>query len=71
MQRSLYTEEVALLALDEFERKWDEQLPSIAKSWRRNWGNVATLFVCPEAIIKSIYATNAIEALNSVIRKSI
>jgi transposase-like protein len=29
------TEQAALLALDEFEYKWDKQFPSIAKSWRR------------------------------------
>ncbi|WP_408065659.1 transposase [Bathymodiolus septemdierum thioautotrophic gill symbiont] len=33
--------------------------------------NVATLFAYPEAIRKAIYTTNAIESLNSVIRKSI
>ncbi len=65
------TEEEALLALDDFEYKWDKQFPSIAKSWRRNWDNVATLFSYPEAIRKAIYTTNAIESLNSVIRKSI
>jgi putative transposase len=65
------TEEEALLALDEFEHRWDKQFPSIAKSWRRNWDNIATLFVYPEAIRKAIYTTNAIESLNSVIRKSI
>lgn len=65
------TEEEALLALDHFEQKWDAKFPSIGKSWRRNWENVATLFLYPEAIRKVIYTTNAIESLNSVIRKSI
>ena len=65
------TEEEALLALDEFEHRWGGQFPSIAKSWRRHWDNVATLFIYPEAIRRAIYTTNAIESLNSVIRKSI
>lgn len=65
------TEEEALLELDKFEQKWDAKFPSISKSWRRNWDNVATLFLYPEAIRKVIYTTNAIESLNSVIRKSI
>lgn len=65
------TEEEALLALDQFADKWDAKFPSIGKSWRRNWENVATLFLYPEAIRKVIYTTNAIESLNSVIRKSI
>ena len=59
------------MALDEFEYKWGKQFPSIVKSWRRNWDNIATLFAYPEAIRKAIYTTNAIESLNSVIRKSI
>lgn len=58
------TEEEALPVLDEFEHRWDKQCPSIAKSWRRNWDNVATLFAYPEAIRKAIYTTNAIESLN-------
>jgi len=65
------TEEEALLALDEFENRWSKQRPSIAKSWRLNWDNIATLFVYPKVIRKAIYTTNALESLNSVIRKSI
>ena len=57
------TEEEALLALDEFEHRWSGQFPSIGKSWRRHWDNIATLFVYPEAIRKAIYTTNAIESL--------
>jgi transposase-like protein len=47
-----------------------EQYPQIIKSWRDNWDNVATLFQCPPDIRKAIYTTNAIESLNSVIRKA-
>lgn len=65
------TEEEALHELNKFEQKWQAKFPSISKSWRRNWDNVATFFLYPEAIRKVIYTTNAIESLNSVIRKSI
>jgi len=65
------TEEEALLALEQFEAKWDAKFPSIGKSWRNHWDNVSTLFLYPEAIRKAIYTTNAIESLNSVIRKAI
>lgn len=65
------TEEEALYTLDQFEQKWDSKFTSIGKSWRRYWDNVATLFLYPEAIRKVIYTTNAIESLNSMIRKSI
>jgi putative transposase len=65
------TEEEAVLELDRFAEKWDEKYPQISKSWRANWPNLITLFDYPEGIRKVIYTTNAIESLNSVIRKSV
>lgn len=65
------TEEEALLALEQFETKWNAKFPSIGRSWRNHWDNISTLFLYPEAIRKAIYTTNAIESLNSVIRKAI
>ena len=65
------TEEEALLALDRFSEKWDEKYPQISRSWRAHWDNVNTLFRYPKDIRKAIYTTNAIESLNSVIRKAI
>lgn len=64
------TEEEALSALDQFDDCWGEKYPQIGKSWRSNWGNLNTLFEYPPAIRKAIYTTNAIESLNSVIRKA-
>jgi len=65
------TEEEALLALDQFSEIWDEKYPQISRSWRAHWHNLNTLFDYPEDIRKAIYTTNAIESLNSVIRKAI
>ncbi|MFV0293915.1 MAG: IS256 family transposase, partial [Paracoccus sp. (in: a-proteobacteria)] len=65
------TEEEALQALDEFENRWGEKYPHIGRSWRSHWPNLNTLFRYPEDIRKAIYTTNAIESLNSVIRKAI
>lgn len=65
------TEEEALLALDQFADHWDEKYPQISRSWRTHWENINTLFSYPKDIRKAIYTTNAIESLNSVIRKSI
>ena len=65
------TEEEALQELDEMEVKWASQYPQISRSWRQNWANLNTLFAYPEGIRKAIYTTNAIESLNSVIRKAI
>lgn len=65
------TEEEALMALTSFEEKWDEKFPQIARSWRSHWSNLNTFFDYPEDIRKAIYTTNAIESLNSVVRKAI
>ena len=65
------TEDEALMALDQFEQRWDSKYPNISRSWRNNWQNVSTIFNYPEDIRKAIYTTNAIESLNSVIRKAI
>jgi transposase-like protein len=65
------TEEQALLALEQFETRWDEHYPQISRSWRTHWHNLNTLFNYPADIRKAIYTTNAIESLNSVIRKAI
>jgi putative transposase len=64
------TEEDALLSLELFSERWDDKYPQISKSWRANWNNLNTLFIYPEDIRKAIYTTNAIESLNSVIRKA-
>jgi putative transposase len=65
------TEEEALLELNGFAEQWDPKYPQISKSWRSHWTNLNTLFDYPEDIRKAIYTTNAIESLNSVIRKVI
>jgi len=65
------TEEEALLELGRFGEVWDDQYPQITKSWRTHWQNMNTIFNYPQDIRKAIYTTNAIESLNSVIRKAI
>jgi putative transposase len=64
------TEQAALAELEAFATNWDAQYPMISKSWRNHWDNLNTLFNYPPEIRKVIYTTNAIESLNSVIRKS-
>ena len=63
------TEEEGLLSLQQFSEHWDDKYPQISKSWRSRWENINTLFNYPADIRKVIYTTNAIESLNSVIRK--
>lgn len=65
------TLEAAEAALLEFGEKWDKKYPAISRSWNNHWQNILTLFAFPEEIRKIIYTTNAIESLNSVIRKAI
>lgn len=65
------TEEEALAALEAFSERWDEKYPQISRSWKSHWENLNTIFNYPEDIRRAIYTTNAIESLNSVIRKAI
>lgn len=65
------TEEEALHELELFGQQWDDKYPQISRSWQANWSNLNTLFRYPEDIRRAIYTTNAIESLNSVIRKAI
>ena len=72
--KSIYqsvTEQEASLELERFAHKWDDKYPQISKSWRSNWENLITIYDYPADIRKVIYTTNAIESLNSVIRKSV
>lgn len=63
------TVEEAEAALDEFAQAWDEKYPTIAKQWRAKWTDIIPLFDFPPSIRRAIYTTNAIESVNSVIRK--
>jgi len=65
------TVERAETALLELSEKWDQKYPAISRSWNKHWHNSITLFDFPDEIRKIIYTTNAIESLNSVIRKAI
>ena len=71
MVYSAVNEKQALKALGEFKQKWDSKYPTICKSRHKHWENLCTIFEYPDDIRKVIYTTNAIESLNSVIRKAI
>jgi transposase-like protein len=66
---SSVTEDEALGALSDFDLKWGKQYPHIAKSWENNWENLVVFLQYPEVIRRIIYTTNAIEGLNSQLRK--
>lgn len=63
------TEEDAMSALESFTQKWDQQYPHISKSWYAHWDNLVIFLQYPAEIRKVIYTTNAIESLNSQLRK--
>lgn len=73
--RSVYraeTPEAGLAALEAFEEgHWGRKHPAIAQSWRRHWAQVIPFFAFPEGVRRIIYTTNAIEALNSKIRRAV
>jgi putative transposase len=59
-------------AMDAFaDGPWGAKYPAIAQSWRRNWNLVIPFFAFPEAVRRIIYTTNAIEALNSKLRRAV
>jgi len=61
--------EAAYDALQEFEKKWGSKYGYAIKSWKDNWEELTAYFNYPMEIRKIIYTTNAIESLNSSIRK--
>jgi hypothetical protein len=61
--------EEAQVALDSFEQKWARRYPMIASSWRTNWERVVPFLDFPPDVRRVIYTTNAIESLNSTLRK--
>lgn len=64
--------EAAATALDAFEAgPWGTKYPAVGPAWRRNWDLVIPFFAFPEGVRRIIYTTNAIEALNSKLRRAV
>jgi transposase-like protein len=55
--------------LEAFAKVWDAKYPTISKQWRIKWTDIISMFDFPEEIRRTTYTTNAIESLNSAIRK--
>ena len=72
--KSIYqaaTEAQGVLALEEFEKKWDKKYPHVSQSWRDNWTELGTFFKYPFPLRKLIYTTNPIESVNRGLRKTV
>ena len=73
--RPIYTAasaEAAQAELDAFERgPWGQKFPTVVAAWRRAWSHVIPFFAFPPQIRRVIYTTNAIESINSQLRKII
>jgi putative transposase len=61
--------EAALFAFDE--GVWGRKYPAIGQSWRRAWGEVTPFYAFPADVRRILYTTNAIEALNSKLRRAV
>lgn len=59
-------------ALQDFEAgPWGQKYPAIGQSWRRAWGEVIPFYAFPAEVRRILYTTNAIEALNSKLRRAV
>jgi len=70
--RTIYTAstaEAAWAALETFAERWDDRFPTISRSWRDRWEQVIPFFGYPPEIRKVIYTTNAIESIQSQLRR--
>ena len=66
------TEAAAAEALDAFEAgPWGEKYPMIVRSWRTAWAQVVPFFAFSQPIRRAVYTTNAIESLNSTVRRAV
>lgn len=64
--------EQAAHRLEEFDAgEWGEKYPAIAQAWRRKWEQVIPFFAFAPEVRRIIYTTNAIESLNSQVRKAV
>jgi putative transposase len=61
--------EAALTAFED--GLWGRRYPAIAQSWRRAWAEVIPFYAFPDQVRRILYTTNAIEALNSKLRRAV
>lgn len=50
---------------------WGQKYAAIVQSWQRAWEEVTPFYAFPTEVRKLVYTTNAIEALNSKLRRAV
>jgi putative transposase len=65
------TEAEAEAALVTFGEAWNKRYPSISRRWTAQWSLVTPFLRFGPDIRRAIYTTNAIEALNSQLRRAL
>ena len=68
--KAVYQAPTEQQALEQFEKDWQDKYPVIAEMWHRNWDKPIMMFNYPDDIRRVIYTINAIESVNSSIRKA-
>jgi transposase-like protein len=70
--RAIYqapSEAAALAALEHVRTQWGARFPQIAPIWERAWDRLTPSLLYPLEVRRVLYTTNAIESLNSYLRK--
>ena len=64
--------QAGLAALEAFEQSGlGKRYPTIAASWHAHWQEIIPLFSFTEPARRAVYTTNAIESLNSCVRRTV
>lgn len=72
--RPVYTaesEQAAELALEEASRQLDARCPSVVRTFRSRWAEFVPFLSYPPELRRMLYTTNAVESLNSQLRKTL
>ena len=54
-----------------FQKYFGQRFPTVVSAWRRAWDKVIPFFAFPPEVRRVIYTTNAIESVNTRLRKII
>jgi putative transposase len=65
------SEQAAELALEEAARQLDTRYPSVTRTFRARWAEFVPFLSYPPELRRMLYTTNAVESLNSQLRKTL